>query len=136
MNKTLTLTHTVFVALGAILSGYLTVDAILRSNSQPPWISAEHLSAASTVFLYSLLQLWFLAKRRLSFLLLVTYPPLYIITGLLIAFTVRSSYKAWAPATTEEAFWANVLWFSACGILVAACFMSVLLASKTIQKRA
>jgi len=68
--------------------------------------------------------LYLVASRRLTYSVALFFYPLCLLLGLASELVARGSAKGWAPATTTEAVWANLIGYSVLAALVAICATS------------
>jgi hypothetical protein len=110
----------------AVLAFSTWLIVLLALEEHAPRSALEHLGVGLLCGAFASAQLVALRRRRLS---AWTGGLFYLLCPLLAmaAMQALSGYiKGWAPATPAEAFDANVKWFGALAIVVAACALSML----------
>ncbi|WP_426701179.1 hypothetical protein ACPPVV_17700 [Rhodanobacter sp. Col0626] len=121
----------VFLILHAL--GALTVFAIclVAASESVSYYGAEPFAftysrsaAALLCGSFAATHLYLLASRRLTFSAALFFYPLCLLLGLATELIARSGAKGWAPSSTTDAVWANIIGYSVLAALVAICALS------------
>jgi hypothetical protein len=75
-------------------------------------------------------------NKQFSLLSSLSFSPLFILLGGMLAMVVQSHYKHWAPATAEEACIQSVVGFCLISVICITCIYTILKASKEGAKGA
>jgi hypothetical protein len=115
-------------ALGALVVLALCLVAASESVSycgiEPFAFTYSRSSVALLCGSFATAHLYLVASRRLTYSVALFFYPLCILLGLATELVTRGSAKGWAPASTTEAVYANLIGYSVLAALVAICATS------------
>src|SRR5690606_30960844 len=102
------------------LSFVLAQASYLNFGNEPFAIAYERISVALLCGSLALAHCWLLASNRLITPVALIFYPLCLALALTTSLVTRSSAKAWAPSTPNEALLANIIGYGVIASLVTA----------------
>jgi hypothetical protein len=112
----------VFASLSACL---LAASDSISYFGQEPWaFTYSRSSVALLCGLFASIHLYLFISKQLTIPVALLFYPLFLALGLATNYVARASAKGWAPSSSSEAAFANVVGYGVITLLVIACASS------------
>jgi len=130
MKRALFILHSTIASIVVVLCLYQLWRSYNLYEQEPLSVTYQRASVAFLLGTYAGAQLLFQFRKKLEVTTAIAFYPLGILLILVTGSVTRMSSKSWAPATSEEAFLANILGYSALVFVIVVC-----VASFTVKNR-
>ena len=122
--------HALAVLMALIFCASEAYSAFVYFGEEFIGRSAARIAIVALCGSFALSHALLVLNKKFSILSTLSFSPLFILLGGVLAMVVQSHYKHWAPATAEEASVQSAVGFSLIAVICAACIYTILKASK------